>query len=224
MYTKASLPPQGPVDGDVFDSIAAALEKNGYIVIANALPPEHIDSLFLHLKSIDQQGFKAAGIGREQNFQLNRFVRTDEIAWVENEDPGLSGYLHWMETLRLQLNRQLFLGLFDFECHFAHYSTGAYYKRHVDAFKGNSARKVSTILYLNPNWNTSDGGELVVYSPDGEQVLEKISPEYGKLVLFLSEVFPHEVLPAKTDRYSLTGWYRINNSIGNAIDPPVTVI
>jgi SM-20-related protein len=47
-----------------------------------------------------------------------------------------------------------------------------------------------------------------------------VPPKNGTLVLFLSEEFPHEVLVAKKTRYSIAGWFRINNSIGNQIDPP----
>ena len=32
--------------------------------------------------------------------------------------------------------------------------------------------------------------------------LETILPEYGKIVIFLSKVFPHEVLPVNKPRYS----------------------
>jgi SM-20-related protein len=40
------------------------------------------------------------------------------------------------------------------------------------------------------------------------------------MVLFLSEEIPHEVLPAHTDRASIAGWFRLNTSINNQIDPP----
>jgi SM-20-related protein len=48
----------------------------------------------------------------------------------------------------------------------------------------------------------------------------KVLPSFGTIVVFLSEEFPHEVLPAKRDRYSIAGWFRLNNSIDNNIDPP----
>jgi SM-20-related protein len=51
-------------------------------------------------------------------------------------------------------------------------------------------------------------------------VIEKVVPQMGTLVVFLSERFPHEVLPAHADRYSIAGWFRVNTSINNQIDPP----
>ncbi|WP_335340025.1 2OG-Fe(II) oxygenase [Sedimenticola selenatireducens] len=42
----------------------------------------------------------------------------------------------------------------------------------------------------------------------------------GELAVFLSEEFPHEVLAADRDRYSVAGWFRVNGSINQQIDPP----
>jgi len=40
------------------------------------------------------------------------------------------------------------------------------------------------------------------------------------LVMFESERFMHEVLPANDVRYSIAGWFRKNTSISGIIDPP----
>lgn len=56
------------------------------------------------------------------------------------------------------------LGLFSFESHFAHYAPGAFYKTHVDAFKGQANRVLSVVYYLNEAWGAKDGGEMVLYS------------------------------------------------------------
>jgi SM-20-related protein len=45
-------------------------------------------------------------------------------------------------------------------------------------------------------------------------------PTYGTLVVFLSDEFPHEVLKAHRDRYSIAGWFRVNTTLGGTIDPP----
>jgi SM-20-related protein len=37
----------------------------------------------------------------------------------------------------------------------------------------------------------------------------------------LSEDFPHGVLPAQRDRYSIAGWFRLNTSLFDRIDPPM---
>jgi SM-20-related protein len=76
------------------------------------------------------------------------------------------------------------------------------------------------VTYLNQDWRASDGGELVLYQDEADKNGLRILPEAGTVVLFLSDEFPHEVLPAKVDRYSIAGWFRVNASSGRAIDPP----
>lgn len=114
-----------------------------------------------------------------------------------------------MDKLRLGINQRLFLGLFDYESHFAVYAPGAFYQKHRDAFRGAPGRKLSTVLYLNNDWDIQAGGELVLYDEAGEQEILQIAPECGRLVIFLSEDFPHEVLPATRPRQSIAGWFRI---------------
>lgn len=211
---------QGPGDGDIFDVIAEALERDGYAVLPAVVPVSVTDGLFVELKALDDAEFKTAGIGRQDDFKVNRFVRSDKICWLRGESDASSAFLTWMEQLRQQLNQRLFLGLFDFECHYASYPVGAFYKKHLDAFKGQSNRVLSTVFYLNPSWTSADGGELVLFDEAGEQVLESVAPAYGKLVIFLSEIFPHEVLPTHRPRHSIAGWFRVNNNLGLNLDPP----
>lgn len=187
-------------------------------------PEPGLDRLFRKITSLDRDSFRRAGVGRDNDFQLNQFLRRDQIHWLTAADPDLGNYFSWIEELRLCMNRRLFLGLFDYECHYAYYPEGAFYKKHVDAFKGQSNRRLSTILYLNPQWQPGDGGELALYEEtarDDQPPFLEISPVYGRLVVFLSEVFPHEVLRANRGRFSLTGWYRINGSAEGKVDPPL---
>jgi len=48
-----------------------------------------------------------------------------------------------------------------------------------------------------------------------------VTPMFATLVLFLSEEFSHEVLPTARNRYAVAGWFRLNSSINQHIDPPV---
>lgn len=211
---------ENPTNETALDYIARSLESQGYAIVPAALAPELIDALFLEVKSMSGAEFKRAGVGRKDDFQLNRFVRSDKICWLRGDTAASGAFLDWAEQLRQGLNRRLFLGLFDYECHYATYPEGAFYKKHLDAFKGQSNRVLSTVFYLNPQWSPGDGGELVIYDESGEQVLEKVLPEYGTLVIFLSESFPHEVLPAGRERCSIAGWFRVNNSSALVPDPP----
>ena len=103
---------------------------------------------------------------------------------------------------------------------------GDFYKKHKDAFKGEGNRVLSVVVYLNQNWSRDDGGELVIYDQSlaNSAIIEHnkitVTPSFGTIVVFLSEEFPHEVLPALRDRYAIAGWFRLNTSIANNIDPP----
>lgn len=148
-----------------------------------------------------------AGVGRGEAQAVREGIRGDQIQWLE---PGQSAlcdrYLALMDELRQSLNRALFLGLEEFECHFALYPPGAFYQTHLDRFRDDDSRCVTAVLYLNPDWQPADGGELRMYLGAGEAL--DIPPLAGSLVVFLSGEFPHEVLVTHAERLSLTGWFR----------------
>lgn len=193
--------------------IVEALYSRGYVVIEQVFDNNYLTSLLKQLIDLNPHAFQPAGIGRDSDYQKNQFIRSDRIHWLDGDETFLGSYRQWAEALRLAVNRRLFLGLYEYECMFAHYPKGAFYKRHIDAFQSGINRRLSTVLYLNPNWGPNDGGELVLYAPDSEQVLARVLPHMGTMVLFLSEEFPHEVLAANRARYSLTGWYRVNEGV-----------
>ena len=196
----------------LLNTIMNALRKDGYVVIDDALPASLVAALKQRILTIRNMGdLKEAGIGRRDDHTISRSIRQDSIHWMERSEPAEAGWLTAMEHLRGYANRELLLGLFEYESHFAHYPHGAGYKKHYDAFKGQSNRVLSTVYYLNENWQSGDGGELVIYDAD-DQLIETVQPVLNRLVVFLSEEFPHEVLPAKNHRYSIAGWFRVNNS------------
>jgi SM-20-related protein len=64
-------------------------------------------------------------------------------------------------------------------------------------------------LYLNNNWHSDDGGQLRMFlDKKDETKFIDITPQSGTLVVFLSSDFLHEVLLAKRERMSVTGWFR----------------
>lgn len=194
----------------LFDTIADALQGSGYCVLDNILPVGLDDGLMHELETWAAPLLQPAGVGRGGDYQHNKDIRRDKIHWLEPITPAVTEFLSWMDRLRAGLNRRLFLGLFNYECHFAVYQPGDFYQKHLDAFKGARGRRLSTVFYLNSNWSAVDAGELVLYDEAGEQVLERVAPKKGRLVIFMSEDFPHEVLPAKRTRCSIAGWFRVN--------------
>lgn len=207
-------------DETLFGLIADDLVNQGYSIRPGALPEDISSALYTHQLELNASKYADAGIGRGEDFLRTEFVRTDEICWITGESDAGVKWVDWTSRLQRFLNQRLFLGLFSFESHFSHYSPGAYYKRHYDAFRGDANRVLSVVTYLNPAWGHADGGELVLYKDDKDHEGIKVVPLYGTVVVFLSEEFPHEVLPASRDRYSVAGWFRVNSSINNNIDPP----
>ena len=148
-----------------------------------------------------------AGVGRGAQQQIREGVRGDHIQWLEaGQAEACDQYLQALDELRVALNQGLYLGLEDFEGHFALYPPGAFYQKHVDRFRDDDRRAVSAVFYLNEDWQAEQGGALRLYLPNGET--RDVLPQAGSLLLFLSADMPHEVLPASRDRLSLTGWFR----------------
>ncbi|PLV19840.1 2OG-Fe(II) oxygenase [Pseudomonas guariconensis] len=172
------------------------------------LPEALISALAAECRHRAAEGeLSPAGVGRGTGQEVREAIRGDRIQWLEpGESEACDRYLTAMDSLRQALNQGLYLGLEDFECHFALYPPGAFYRRHVDRFRDDDRRAVSAILYLNENWQPQDGGQLRMFLAEDAQL--DVQPEAGSLVVFLSGDIPHEVLPARRDRLSLTGWFR----------------
>ena len=203
------------------DEAADALAERGWFCRADAISSALIDALSSDLDQlIEDDRLKRAGIGREQDFQLDRDIRRDWIFWLNRQRQVQAEFLGLAEQIRLALNRRLFLALFEFEAHVALYPPGAFYRRHFDSFRGAANRMVSLVVYLNRDWNDNDGGELVLYQPETGEEMTRIAPRAGTLLLFMSEEIEHEVLPTRRDRASIAGWFRLNNTTADYLDPP----
>ncbi len=191
-----------------FGSVAEAFTQRDWAVAAAFLPAADVAELRRESDALRARGlFQAAGIGPRA--ERREEVRGDHILWLEPDvTPVAWRFLQReLEALRIALNATTFLGLHDFEGHYALYPAGMAYARHVDNFRGGSDRLVSLVLYLNEDWSDGDGGELCLY-PEGVESPLKLLPQAGTLACFLSEGMPHEVKPARRERLSLTGWFR----------------
>ena len=186
------------------ETISDAIAQTGWAVLKNAIPRTLAKGL--HQAATEVVDYKTARVGRNKARHENRFVRRDVTSWITGNEPAEAAWLRWTNQLRRHLNQSLFLGLERFESHFALYNHGTFYRRHLDTFRGTENRKLSLVLYLNPLWLPSHGGELVIFDHDN-RTLVSVAPEIATLVVFLSEYHPHEVLPTYADRYSIAGWF-----------------
>jgi len=94
------------------------------------------------------------------------------------------------------------------ELKYACYPCGGKYQRHVDGMNiGSVAREYSFLLYLNEGWAASDGGHLRVFNLGGAESHVDIAPTAGTLVVFKSDIVPHEVRPTTSRRLAIVGWF-----------------
>lgn len=102
---------------------------------------------------------------------------------------------------------------------YVYYPSGGFYRRHRDAIPNSASvlRKYSLLLYLNKEgWSPqTDAGQLRIHlDGGGDELPDGIKPNFidvdpfgGTLVLFKSELIPHEVLDTNSERFALVGWY-----------------
>jgi SM-20-related protein len=194
------------------ETVLEAIGTQGFAVVDDFLPDATVQALHQQAKSLQCDGsLHQAGVGKGADKLVLNKLRGDSIYWLDNDTDSAaqSNYLARMEQLRAGFNQHFFMGLFEFETHFAIYPPGGVYHKHLDQFKGQHERQISAILYLNQDWQKDDGGKLRLYlNGTTDDTHMDIMPVGGRLVLFLSAKFLHEVLPAKRERISLTGWFR----------------
>ena len=117
------IPALPPLD---WAAVLTVLPEPGYVVLPDFIPASLVTALRHELREQDASGqFHAAGIGRGAAQQIQRQIRGDRIAWLEASWPAAAAYLQLLDDLRQQLNRELFLGIAEYEAHYACYEPGS---------------------------------------------------------------------------------------------------
>jgi SM-20-related protein len=195
------------ISPDRVADVVASLAAEELAIQDGFLTPAASRELVSCIRERDERGELApARVGGPGAARRRTEIRGDSVCWIEA--PLLAAeerLLARLEELRLALNRTLQLGLFDLELHYACYPAGAGYARHVDQPRGRERRCVSLVVYLNETWTSGAGGELRIVEPSGGH--RDIEPIAGRLVCFMSAGREHQVLPARRERLSISGWY-----------------
>lgn len=133
--------------------------------------------------------------------------------------PQLKKLLDFMqESLHRDLAQMIRLkGQTEYQLSYFH-EKGARYERHRDSLptddsEDTSQRRVSVVFHLNPGWDTTDGGEIRIFSEKDDQGLPEgadriIKPLLGRVLIFMSGAIDYEVLPTKKPTFSLTAWMK----------------
>jgi SM-20-related protein len=195
----------------VYRPVAKGLSDVGYAVTPQFIAGDVVSALRSEVEVlVERGGLQPGTIGKGRGNQRQATIRSDLIHWIDSDtaSPAIQTCLSQLDGLRNALNRDLFLGLLDFESHLTAYPPGSRYQRHLDQFRDDDRRRVSCILYLNEDWVEADGGQLRLYLDCGSPHRD-VLPTGGTLVSFLSSEIEHAVLPGSRTRYSLTGWFKV---------------
>ncbi|PXX42910.1 2OG-Fe(II) oxygenase [Aquitalea magnusonii] len=193
------------------DAIIDTLAEQGWVVDHTLFGAEDILRLQqCCLAQWNEGRFHEAAVGRADQQGRRSEIRSDSVLWLEPQDaePAIAHYFATLDQVRHAVNQAFYLGLDDLESHFAVYPPGSFYKKHLDRFRDDDARALTAVLYLNEDWPADAGGQMRLYLDDECSRWLDVAPQAGTLVLFLSDRFWHEVLPASQQRLSVTGWFR----------------
>ncbi len=81
---------------------------------------------------------------------------------------------------------------------------GGCFPWHYDNPSRPNKRRVTMLVYLNPEWSQGDGGEVVLAPFLGHPV--RVAPRHNRAVFFLSDRVLHRVLPSEVPRCCFTIW------------------
>lgn len=188
-----------------FEILIHDLVEKGWHLCENFLDEDFCRNAIEESKHLE---FAKAKVGGGQTRTTHTEIRNDSIHWLDlnSATPLQKRYLDLTEEIKININRELYLGLKEFECHLALYQKDEFYKKHSDQFHGTNIRTVTAVTYLN---TPTKGGELVIYKRNNPNEIDAIvKPKAGLLVCFITKDLYHEVLPAGSERYSFTGWFR----------------
>ena len=187
------------------DQIIEDFDRQGFSIIDDAYPQNYVQDLVKECSSNLNQ-FREAAI---QNGIVSN-IRSDHILWINENLMIAQHHIQSLEALSQQFNHAFYLGIKEVEAHFACYNAGEFYALHRDNPQGKNGRMISTVYYLHEDWQDDWGGEL--HLQDKNDIWHVLQPKPNRIALFQSDLL-HEVLEAKHQRLSITGWLRSDSTI-----------
>ncbi|KAG0288367.1 hypothetical protein BGZ96_007841 [Linnemannia gamsii] len=237
-HLDASMPPillaqelfQSDVDSSTFKVLtsnnANELFHQGYTVLNNVLSPTTIQSVRQWATEMFKAGKmdKASGKHSEEDDPFREGnARGDYTIWVSpgskflEASPELKECVDWFSgRLHEDLTKVVHLhGQAEYQLAF-YPPDSSHYERHRDSFPTDDKedvdqRRITAIVYFNPDWKQGNGGELRIFDKgmgDEDEKNIDIAPLAARCVVFLSGVMDHAVMPAFEERIALTSWYR----------------
>lgn len=207
------------LDAETMKYLTSASEYGGLVCLTNIVGPKLM--LQLHNEA------KALRGSLKPSEYWNRWQegRADSYCLIDKGTMEIMGYAAM--TFAIDLLEEICQRLAEFDgvrptakLQLACFAAGsAGYEAHTDGSKAEelgtmpedqkmmiSARRITAILYLNEQWEDSNGGALRAFGEDESSYVEAF-PHGGSLALFRSRDLVHQVMPTSRDRYALTMWY-----------------
>ncbi|RLZ11526.1 2OG-Fe(II) oxygenase [Faecalibacter macacae] len=204
----------------IYEKIIDDILEQKYSISDNFFSSEETTQLRNHvINQNTNEGFHQAAIGNSQNEKILKSIRGDKIKWIDeaNKNEVEEIFFTKVNDFISYLNRTCYMGIEESEFHYAAYTKGTFYQRHVDAFKNDDRRTLSMVFYLNDeDWKDEFGGQLALHllNDDGSEKELNILPFAGRMAIFDSKTIPHEVKTVKKTRYSITGWLKTRPTNG----------
>jgi len=221
----------GNISQDWLDTICRHLiehmDRFGICVIDNFLGPLRGESILEEVLELYNSGQYTSGRLVNSNRLASRaigdgsgIIRSDRVIWIDGCESGCSEINTLIQTLCSVITNSSRLSLYSnngldkivinkrTKAHVACYpGNGTRYVKHVDNPNGDG-RVITSIYYLNKDWNTKRDGGLLRMFPVGMDEVANIEPLFDRALFFWSDRRnPHEVLPAFRDRFAITVWY-----------------
>jgi len=154
-----------------------------------------------------------ATLGATGGFEMLNY-RNSLVCTPDLKDEVTGDLLDFFEALGPYLGQMLGREFStEVELSFTVYPPGGFYRRHIDAVKGEDPhgtgrRSISFICYLTEpaGWDPSYGGVLRTYiDKDSEEPTACVLPECGSLLLYDSKQVIKEISSTKRELFMLTG-------------------
>lgn len=195
------------------------LLQSGYVVIDNFMDKSVASEVYATAKAslVNYPAFLNDGI--DWILKEPREVRGDVSLTMDLEKRPATDNLfveHIVPLYRkFQEDLRLLVPLQDrFELQLGWYpGDGKGYAAHFDDVppddEKTNVRRLTAIVYCNPDWKPEDGGEIRIWTQDHEgcRILD-VEPLAGRILIFLSGCVRHEVRPCFAGRCALTCWLR----------------
>lgn len=192
-----------------YQRLIEEIHSKGFSILDNFLCPKIGNELLdIAVQLEENNQLRAAKIGTQETTALNTTIRKDKIHWLDEQPahPAIKIYFDAIIAIATTLNQAFYLGLNEFETHFAYYAPGSFYKKHIDQFNNKKNRQISFVYYLNAEWQESFGGHLSLYDKE-DKPLAEVLPTFNRLICFQSDL-PHEVNLTTQPRWSIAGWMK----------------